>query len=137
MNKALFCLLFFASYALSDFRIPQPLPKGTPEPPLAKAVNTQVIEGLYLVTGKDYKSTAFIAQPPNTKIFIVYQYTGKTVTEGIGFMHKDEFVVAWQQNKTLGASVIRFKDGNGECTWVSNPGNGVVSHETWKLIADD
>lgn len=119
-------------FLMLDLRIPEPLPKGTPEPPLA--IKTQVIEGRYLVTSKGYKSTALIVRPPDTQLYIVYQYTGATVLKGIGFMDGDRFVIGWEHDKSIGVSSIRFRDGNGECRWVSNPGTKNVASETWRLI---
>ncbi len=136
----MFVLAFTAgSIVFADTtRIPQRLPKGeTEEPPLIKKVNTQVVEGHYMVIGPSYKSTAYIKQPPNTKVFIVYQYTGATILKGIGFMDGDRFVIGWEQDKSIGASTIRFQDGKGRASWVSNPGSGQVSHETWSLINEE
>jgi hypothetical protein len=118
--------------AANDTRIPQRLPEG-PEPPLIK-VNTQVIPGRYLVVGPTYKSTALIAQPKDTKVFIVYQYTGATVLKGIGYMDGDRFVMGWNQDNLTGVSTIRFRDGKGQSSWISNPGNGQTTTETWSLI---
>ncbi len=131
-DKVLFCMLGFTGILIAD--IPQRLPVGTPEPPLIE--KTRVIEGHYLVQSDTYKSTAFIKQAPDTTIFIVYQYTGATVLKGIGFMDNDRFVIGWEQDKTVGASTIRFRDGKGRASWASNPGNGQVNHETWSLIDD-
>jgi hypothetical protein len=116
----------------ADVRVPQRLPEG-PEPPL---INKMVVEGHYLVTGGNYKSTALIVQPPGSKLYVVYQYSGPNVLKGVGFMDGDRFVIGWEQDKTIGASSIRFLDGKGRASWVSNPGSGQVSHETWSLIGE-
>ena len=131
-DKVLFSMLAFTACAIADARIPQRLPEG-PEPPLLK-VNTQAIPGRYLVTGPSYKSTALIVQPPNSKVYVVYQYTGPTTLKGIGYMDQDRFVIGWNQDAQVGVSTIRFRDGTGQASWVSNPGNGQVNTETWKLI---
>ena len=133
-DRILFSMVFFTigAIAFADARVPQRLPEG-PEPPLIK-VNTQVIPGRYLVIADKYKSTALIAQPKDTKVFIVYQYTGATVLKGIGFMDGDRFVVGWNQDTMQGVSTIRFREGKGQSSWVSNPGNGQITTETWSLI---
>lgn len=127
MNKLMFLGIFFT---FTDLRVPQPLPKGIP---LAK-VNTQVIEGHYFVKGPKYTSTAYIAQPLGEQRYVVYQYTGSTVTKGVGFMDGDRFVIGWKQDESIGVSSIHFRNGKGRASWVSNPGPGNVGHETWSLI---
>ena len=134
MSKALFLSVFFATYALADIRIPQPLPKG---PEKLKVIDRQVQVGHYIVKGPKYKSTAYIAQPEGIKGYLVYQYTGSTLTKGIGFMDGDTFVIGWEQEKTIGVTSIHFRDGKGRASWVSNPGTGQVGHETWSLIDEE
>lgn len=133
-DRILFSALAFTTYTivLADIRIPQPLPKGTPEPPLIK-----MIEGHYLVVGPKYKGTAYIVKPPESQVYLVYQYSGSTVTKGIGFMTDGCFVIGWEQEKAIGVTSIRFRDGNGRASWTSNPGTGRVSQETWRLIDDE
>lgn len=122
--------LILSLIAFSYTRIPQRLPEG----PLIQKVNTQVVEGHYMVVATTYKSTAYIKQVPNTKVYLVFQYTGPTILKGIGFMDGNRFVIGWEQEKSIGASTICFQDGKGRASWVSNPGSGQVSHETWSLI---
>lgn len=111
------------------------VPVETKEPPLV--INTKVVEGHYLITGPKYKSTAQITQPPGTQVYLVYQYTGGTVTKGIGFMSNGYFVIGWEQEKALGVTSIKFKNGKGIAKWASNPGNGRIDQETWSLIDDE
>lgn len=98
-----------------------------------KTINTQVIEGHYLVEGPKYRGTAMIAKPAGTQLYLVYQYNGATVTKGVGFMSGGLFIFGWD----TGVTSISFRDGRGRASWVSNPGNGIVGHETWSLIDDE
>lgn len=115
-------------FIIADVQIPQPLPKGPP------VINSKAIDGHYIIKGSNYTSTAYIKQPSEVNIYLVYQYAGNTVSRGIGFMDGDRFIIGWEQEKAVGATSIQFRDGKGRASWVSNPGSGKVEHETWRLI---
>lgn len=108
--------------------IPPFLPFGTPEP-----TKETLREGYYKVKGKDYSGLARVKQPEGANVYIVSQYVGGKETTGIGFFYKDTLTWHWDK----GVMAVHFKNGKGNATWASNPGNGRPNHETWMFLDDE
>jgi hypothetical protein len=108
--------------------------KISPDANVGKIDNTTPVEGYYLVKGPSYKGVAYVKRVTEKDAYIVQQYAGDKGANGIGMFVNSQLVVGWTQGEAKGVTSIRFTNGVGRASWVSNPGNGFIGHETWTLI---
>jgi expansin (peptidoglycan-binding protein) len=97
-------------------------------------IETGIKDGYYKVTGPKYTGIAYIKRVPDKQAYLVHQYTSVVQSTGIGFVQDGKLVVGWTQGPVVGSTTVRFRNGVGDVSWISNPGSGIIGRETWTFL---